>query len=424
MRKGTLILISLLLPFFITGCFDSHEIGDFAYVTAMGVEHGISDTFRITFQISKFSKSSGGNGENEGGGGEKNEEMEIITMDSSSLLSAVSIVNASISKELNFMHLKAIVISEELAENGKLGECLAPIVRYRHIRRTTNIIVCKGKAEEFITALMPYPGELITRTLEELFEKSNTIGYFPHTTLNDLYDGIKSSYNALILTYGAVNKEEKFESDGEFFKGESDVPGNFNAGDIPRKGGSKVELFGSAVFDGEKMKGKLTGFETQMLLLARGELIRGPFSITDPEKPELMVPIDIKEIENPEIMIDLNEDKPKIHVKLKLEGDIASIQSGINYETPEKMTIIEDALEQHLIKGIEITFEKCKEFKADVFNFGTTAVMQFWTIPEWEEYNWLGKFPESELKVEVDFTIRRTGKLLKNKPLFSLEDKK
>jgi hypothetical protein len=61
MRKGTLILISLLLPFFITGCFDSHEIGDFAYVTAMGVEHGISDTFRITFQISKFSKSSGGN---------------------------------------------------------------------------------------------------------------------------------------------------------------------------------------------------------------------------------------------------------------------------------------------------------------------------------------------------------------------------
>ena len=124
MRKGTLILISLLLPFFITGCFDSHEIGDFAYVTAMGVEHGISDTFRITFQISKFSKSSGGNGENEGGGGEKNEEMEIITMDSSSLLSAVSIVNANISKELNFMHLKAIVISEELAENGKLGECL------------------------------------------------------------------------------------------------------------------------------------------------------------------------------------------------------------------------------------------------------------------------------------------------------------
>ena len=62
-------------------------------------------------------------------------------------------------------------------------------------------------------------------------------------------------------------------------------------------------------------------------------------------------------------MIDLNEDKPKIHVKLKLEGDIASIQSGINYETPEKMTIIEDALEQHLIKGIEITFENVRSSK-------------------------------------------------------------
>ena len=50
-----------------TGCFDSHEIGDFAYVTAMGIDEGISDTFRLTFQISKFSQGGGGGGENDGG---------------------------------------------------------------------------------------------------------------------------------------------------------------------------------------------------------------------------------------------------------------------------------------------------------------------------------------------------------------------
>ncbi|HHU89865.1 MAG TPA: Ger(x)C family spore germination protein [Clostridiaceae bacterium] len=423
MRKRTLILICLLLPLIMTGCFDSHEIGDFAYVTAMGIDQGISDTFRLTFQISKFSQGGGGGGENDGGGGEKSEDMEVITLDASSLLSAVALINSNISKELNFMHLKVIVLSEEISKSGKLQESIAPIIRYRHIRRTTNIIVSKGNAEEFIAELKPYPGELITKTLEELFKKSSTTGYFYHTTLNDLYDGIKSPYHALLLTYGSVNEEDKFESEGDAFEGESDIPGNFYAGEIPRKGGSKIELFGSTVFDGDKMVGKLTGFETQMLLMVRGELKRGPFSITDPSKPDVVIPIDISEFEQPEIEVDLSEEKPKIHVKLKLEGDIASIQSGIDYETPERIPIVEDAFEKYLTKGIEDTFEKCKKLKADVFKFGTTAVCEFWTIPEWEEYNWLGKFSESELEVEVDFTIRRTGKLLRSEPIYSSEGK-
>ncbi|NLE24448.1 MAG: Ger(x)C family spore germination protein [Clostridiaceae bacterium] len=413
----------MIIPLLTAGCFDSNEIGDYAYVTALGIEHGISDTFRFTFQISKFGQKSGSGGESEGGGGEENKEADILTLDASSLLSAVAIANSSISKELNFMHLKAIVISEELATNGMLRECVAPIVRYRHIRRTTNMVVSKGTAEEFIAALKPYPGELITQTLEELFEKSSVTGYFPYITLNDLYYSIKAPYNALIITYGSVNNEEKFESEGDFYKGESDVPGNYYAGDIPRKGGPEVELLGSSVFDGDKMVCKLTGFETQMLLLVRGELKSGPFSISDPEKPELMVPIDIKEFEKPIISVDLNEGKPKIQIKLRFEGDIAVIQSGINYESPEKMPIIEKAFENYLVQGIKNTFEKCKDFKADVFNFGTTAIAQFWTIPEWEEYNWLSKFPESELEVEADFTIRRTGKVLKSEPIFSSEGK-
>ncbi len=419
MRKSTLILICLLLPIFITACFDSHEIGDYAYITALGVEKGISDTLRITFQIPKFGQASQAGSESGGGGGKDSGQMEIITLDSSSLQSAISIVNTNISKNLNFMHLKAIVISEDLAQSGNMKEFIAPIVRYRQIRRTTCIIVSKGKAEEFVAAIKPYSGELVTRTVEELIENSSFSGFFPKVTLNDFYDGMKAPYHGLLCIYGAVNKEDMLKSEGASFEGESDIPGDYYAGDIPRKGGQEVELFGSSVFDGDTMVGKLTGFETQMLLLVRGELKRAPFSITDPEIPETMVPIEVTEFDKTEISVDLNEGKPKIRVKLKLEGNIASIQSGINYEAPEKKKIIEEAVEKYLVEGIKRTFKKCKEFKTDVFNFGTTAVLQFWTIPEWENYNWLGKFEESELNAEVDFTIRRTGKILKSEPIYS-----
>jgi len=426
MRKRILILICLVLPLFIAGCFDSREIGDYAYVTALGIDKGISDTFRLTFQIPKFGQSGGSSAENEGGGeedGGKNEDMEIITLDASSLLSAVSITNSNLSKDLNFMHLKLIVISEDLAKSDMLEESIAPLIRYRHIRRTTNIIVSKEKAEEFIKELQPYPGELITTTLEELFEKSKQVGYFFNSTLNDVYCEIKSPYHALLVTYGSVNKEDNLKSEGDVFKGELNIPGNYYAGEVPRKGGPKIELFGTAVFDGAKMTGKITGFETQMLQLVRGGLNFGPFSIPDPERPDVVIPLDITEFEKRDIKIDLSGEKPKIQVKLKLEGDIVSIQSGIDYEKPERLPVVEDAFEKYLVKGIKDTFEKCKEMKADVFNFGTTAAMQFWTIPEWEEYNWLDKFTQSELEVEVDFTVRRTGKLLQSKPIISSEGK-
>ncbi len=421
MRKISLILIVILLSIYFTACYDAHEIGDYGYVTVMGIEQGASDRYRVTFQIPKFGQSGGGESK---GTNKEDEGMNIISVDAPSVISAITIVNTNTSKTINLMHLKAIVISEDLALSGKVVEYIGSLVRYRHIRRTTSVIICKGTAEEFVSAMKPYEGELITQTVEELMENSKTIGFFPKITLDDFYDSLKVPYHALLGTYGAVNKEDKFISGGTTFEGESSNSGDYYAGDIPRKGGQEIELFGSTVFDGSKMVGKLTGLETQALLLVRGELKEAIFSFKDPEAPEMVVNIGFSEFDKREVDIDLNGDRPKIQVKLKMEGDILSIQSGINYENPDKKKILEDACKKYITEEIKKTFDKCKEFKADVFNFGHTAVRQFLTIPEWEEYNWLEKFTNSELKIDINLIIRRTGKIIRTEPIYSSEGKK
>lgn len=425
MRKKILILVCFLfVSFFLTACYDAAEIGEYAYITMFGIDLGVSDTYRVTYHIPKFNQGVSQSGGGSGGGGDKEEEkVETLTIDAPSMLSATGIANTNLSKVLNYMHLKAIIVSEELAKSGLLAEYIGPITRYRQVRRTTNVIICKGSAEEFIKSTKPYLGELVTQTIEELLRRSEIVGFFPKLTLDGLYDGIKSPYHALLGTYGAINKGENYNKDGSVYDGEFKIPGDYYAGDVPRNGGQEVELFGSAVLDGDKMVGKLTGFETQMLLLVRNELKSAFFTIPDPEAPEMIIPIEIKEFELPKTTIDLSGDKPKIQTKLSLEGNITEIQSRIQYEEPKKKKILEDAFEKFIVEGIERTFGKCKDFKSDVFNFGTTAVLQFWTIPEWEEYNWLKRFPNSELKVEVDFTLRRTGKLLKSEPIYSTEGK-
>lgn len=455
-RKIYRCLICLfLIPLLLTGCYDGHEIGEFSYISVIGIEKGENERFKFTFQIPLLAM-----GEKEKKG-EEEKSAKSVTIEAPSLVNAIKIANTDISKRLNFMHLNAIIISEDLAQSGKLGEYIAPIIRYREIRRNTIVIVCKGEAKEFVEMTEPYSGELISQTIEDIMRKSEETGYFPRVTLNDFYDGLKAPYHALIVTYSAVSPGAKEEEEGsksegsnqkeqggddastegkkeEDEKGEkpkdegagagekelNDNNGDYYAGEIPRSGGEKIEYFGSALFDGDKMVAKLTGFETQMVLIARGDLKTATFSIDDPVEPDKAVSLEVNEFDNPEIEIDHADlNKPKIKLKIKLEGSIISIPSGINYESVENKELLEKALENFLVNGIERSFKKCKEAKADVFNFGTVAVEHFLTIPEWEEYNWLSKFPESELKIEVDYTIRRMGHLIKTVPIFSTEGK-
>ena len=42
-----------------------------------------------------------------------------------------------------------------------------------------------------------------------------------------------------------------------------------------------------------------------------------------------------------------------------------------------------------------------KEFKSDIVGFGMYALSNFYTIPEWNKYEWLEKYENSSFSVEV-----------------------
>jgi spore germination protein KC len=420
-KKLSLSVCMILLVLLLTGCFDATEIGDYSYVSMLGIDEGVTDALRLTFHIPQFSLSGSGTDSGGGGGDEKEKnDNEVITMDAPSLLSGVAILNNSVPKIINFMHMKAIIISEKTAEDGSVGEIVGGLMKYRQIRGITNIIICKGTAQEFIKSMKPYHGGLITETIEELITRSEKTGFIPDFTFRDMYNRIKSATTQFLGIYAAVNKGENLKDEEPGSAGYK-IPGDHLAGETPYKGGPEVELFGSAVFDGDKMVGTLTGFETQMVRLVLGNLDRAVFTIQDPLEPKLYIPIEVKEFEKPKINVELSGQKPKISVNISLEGDITSIPSRINYEDIKMNKILEQTFEDFITAGITRTFHKAQKMKVDVFDFGRTAIKQFLTIPEWEDFNWNKKFMDSEITVKVDFTVRRTGKLINSEPIRSTE---
>lgn len=420
-KRIALLLALVLLLVFLTACYDSREIDDFAYVVMMGIEHGVSDRIRLTLQIPEFTNTnmsdSGGGGGGNGGDDEERAKKENITVEAPSIFAAVAEADTFIPKTINFMHLNAVVVSEDFASSGEMKEFVVNLLRYHEIRRNTSIIVCKGSARDFVMAARPYLGSLVTETMEELISKADITGYFPKLTISDFAIKVKSTYTQALTIYAALNKGDNFIEKGQYYTGGFKAPSDFYAGDMPRTGGQEIELLGTAVFELGNMVGKLTGFETQMVELTLGNLKRTSLTIPDPLEPELYIPIEIKELEPPRTHVDIKGEKPMIHTTLSLEGEIVTIPSGINYESPDMKGIVEEAVAQHIADGIKRTFAKCQTLKTDVFEYGTEAVRHFWTIQEWENYNWRQKFSEASLMLHVDFTLRRTGRFIETAPV-------
>jgi len=416
MRKTiSITLIVIILVTMLTGCYDSTEPDQVTYVLAVGMDKGVKDKLRLTveFHIAKGGSSSKSSGSS---GGETGGDYTTITIDAPSLFTGINMINCSLAHKLNFMHVEYLVFSEEMAKAG-LSTYIASVVRYRQIRRSINVIVAKGSADKFLEENQPFVGSTLSKTMVLQFMEQKATGYFPFVTLKDFDDRIKSTYRQPIATLGGVNNSNNYQEDGEKASASQSPEGQYYAGEMPRKGGGKVELCGTAVFDGDKMVGELTGDETRFLLMLRGDFQRGFFTIKDPKMPQYVVSLDVRTSRKTEIHVDIKNGKPYINAEIKLEGDILSIQSMINYEDISLKPLLEKAFEQQVKSEMDALIDKCKKEKSDVFGFGTVACSKFLTIQDWEQYNWNKQFENAEVTVNVTFTIRRTGTIMKSSPV-------
>ena len=420
MHRKLLIPILILLPLiFLTSCYDADEIDDNIHIICLGIDRGVSDKWRLTVQFATRIEEQGGggamssssNGDKESNGDSSNDQggYSFITVDGPSFFGCIELLNTSMAGRISFMHAHILIFSKDLAESGLIGEFIAPIIRYREIRRNMHVFVTRGTAMDFIKDNKPYIGTSLSKSMHVLLDEGYDTGFFPIVTLQDFYNGLKSTYDQPIATLVDINDFENFQKHGEVFGTNFHIEGNYYAGDVPRDGGKKVELLGTAVFDGDKMVGELTGDETRTLLIVTGKYKTGFYTIPDPNQPELIIPLDVKPATKPKVKLTFKDGKAKIKLDIELEGDILAIQSRIQYEKPDLKKVLEENFENIMKERIDKLIDKCKDLNADILQFGRHACMQFITIQEWEDYDWHGKFKDIEVISDVSFTIRRSG---------------
>ena len=145
-----------------------------------------------------------------------------------------------------------------------------------------------------------------------------------------------------IAPLASMNDFSNYKTTGtppENFKSE----GDYYAGELPRLGGNNFEFLGTALFNGDKMVGKLNGDETRALLMLRGDFHRASISMIDPLNPKLKITLNTKIQKKPLIKVDFQKGKPIINIKIFLDGDLENVQSTTEYESVELKPVLEKA---------------------------------------------------------------------------------
>ena len=431
---GTLIL---LLP--LSGCYDANEPNDYAYIVAIGVDKSEkADEYDISIQFAKPAQISGGSSEEGGSGGET---LGLITVEAPTIHSGINVANNIMSKRFQLSHTKVIVVSEELAKEG-INDIVYTIVRSTDLRPNMYVTVARGSAREYLASVKPEMEINPVKYYQLIFE-NQAAELVPKSFSEHIYFYMNSDERDICLPIVAKSKEPDKKSDnsspdssGTGNKGQenddsmeentklpkTDSKTNYDgfeylleeyiAGEISANKKNKSETMGAAVFSGDKMVGELNGLETEIYNILNGSFIYNYNTFYSEEYPEEPMVMMVRQYKPPTISVKIKDKKPEIYVKVNMEGSVVSVAG--NYLLEEDIYKNEERIEGYIKEAIEkFLYKTSKETGTDIIGFGTRAKKEFSDYGEFEKFNWHDAYKTVEFQVDADFTIRRTGLIIK-----------
>lgn len=388
-----IIIIIVILAITFTSSHRIQSIDDLAYTVALGIDVGEKENLKVTFQFTMPSANS------ESGSAEAAPPV-IDTVEADSIDSAINLMNAYVSKELNLSHCKVIIISEEFAKNG-IGKEIYSLMNKVQIRPDNNVIISTSTAKEYIESALPSLENLAAKFYEVLPRSSEYTGYSTNAQLGEFFNQLvcKTCEPTAILG-NVLSKKETPNSSSEGTSSDS------NQSEL-KSAKNGIENLGVAVFKEDKLIGKLTKEETLIHLLVRDNLKSCNISIPDPDDNNKKIDLYLTRNYSPKIKVSFVNGTPYIKINIIVNGKISSISNISQEMTEKKFEKIEQSAEAYIKKLLyNYLYKTSKEFRSDIAGFGKYALNQFKTNNEFEEYNWLNHYQDAFFEVNTKVNVK------------------
>jgi spore germination protein KC len=398
MRNLSVILLIVTSSLLLTGCWDRYELEDRANILGLAIdlaeEHEIREEpevthrlghfpeekrehlYKVTAQIALPGKIKLGP---EGGGGEGSEKTAwVIETFGHTLKDAMANMQQQLAEKLYLGHLQIVVVSDEIAKSG-LEEVNDFLRRDHEVRRTAWMVINKKDASKVIKTAPPLetvPALYLADTLDNAVK----FGKLPREYLGKFWIDISDDgIDALLPAVKVIEND-------------------------------RILVDGIAFFRGEKMVGRTKPIEIGAYM-AMKEKNPGGYSITVSMEGDEGVYL-IKSLERKsKILVKIKNGKPSATINVNVDAIIEE-ETKANQLGGTSLEKIQKAANK---KGEEICNELVKKFQeegSDVFGFGARVRAKYgvyWDKEVKTDEKWSEIFKKMEVKVTVDYSIKRAG---------------
>lgn len=396
--KITLTVILIIV--FIYGysaSYKSLNIDNLAFAVAVGIDKSETKNLSITFQFIKALPSTEGPSDT---------QPVFNTVECSSLINGINIMNAYLGKKVNLSHCKLIVFSEELAKEGISDEVYS-LMNEVQIRPSANIIVSKCNTRYYIENSVPSLEGLIPKYYEIFPTSSEYTGYTANATIGDFFNALVCNYCSPYAILGGIASSYDNSSDN-ITTSDSTIKSN----QASITGDRTSQNIGLAVFKEDKLVGELNAIETVCFLNMRKEVDSFLVSVPDPENRNLNIDIYLTPNSTHSIDVDIVNGSPYIKVNFRFTGKIYSMTKNEKYLNPDVLKSISESCNDYLQEQFSSYLYKTSTiFESDINGIGSFSLSQFATTEDFNNFNWLNNYKNSTFAVKID-TIVDSGFLL------------
>lgn len=391
------IFIILVLLIFVTAFSSSYvslRIDNLAFVVALGIDVADNNNLKVSFEFTDIGSVS----EN----GSTSESSSVInTVVSSSLDSAISMMNGFIGKQLSLSHCKLIIFSEEFAQRGVSHE-IYTLINNPQIRPSTNIVISKIDAESYIKYSEPALEHLESKYYEIFPSSSKYTGYTVNATIGDFFNGLVCETCEPFAILGGINDSSNSNSNASSNNAEAIS----NATTLTGK--RLTENIGVAVFKDDKLVGELNAIETLSFLLLKNSVDSFEVSIPNPNtQEEENIDIYLYHDVDTKINLDITNGAPHAKIDINLTGKISSVSNNSDYDDNNQLSTISNSVNNYLESIVSsYLYRTSREFNSDINNIGRHGRSQFLTLNDYENFDWLENYKNCTFEVNVDTNVK------------------
>ena len=387
LKKLTIILLAVLMPLGMTGCWNNRPINTLGIVTGLGVDLGDAGGYDVTVQVVLPSKigSAGQSGSQPSAGSSATIQ---VTANGPTVFEAVRNLIPMLSKKAYFSHIQLLVIGESAARAG-LENIWDFFERDNEISRTMRIIVAKDATAKSVLEKQPHTNQIGAAEITETLESSSASGRNVRIEAFEVSELLSQPLTGIVLGAIQPGSGDSLEND-------------------------KVE--GAAVVKQGKLLGFLDNDETRGYLFAQNRISSTILSIANPAQSGRKVALEVIRSSGT-ITAEMKNGKPVLGIHIKTIGNIGDEEGSADLTKPAEVQAVEKGAEKLIRQNVEAAVSASQQtYGCDIFDFNTRLYKKDYRDFLKIKGNWSQVYSGAAVDVTAEFHLDRPGII--NRPAF------